>query len=77
MEKVILPPAVEAEFHGFHATLEVCDSEGKSVGLFFPASSYKKLLATIEIPYSKEELERRRQVKGGTGLKDLWQRLGK
>ena len=68
MGKVILTSAIEADFAGFQNPLEVFNSQGKSMGLFLPLHSYKKLLAHLEIPYSKEELERRRQEKGGMSL---------
>jgi hypothetical protein len=76
MEKVILTPALEADFQGFQNPLEVCNSQGTSVGLFLPLDRYKKLLANLEIPYSKEELERRRQATDGNSLQQFWERLG-
>lgn len=76
MGKVVLTPALEAEFQGFQNPMEVCNSQGKAVGLFLPLGSYKKLLAKLEIPYSKEELERRRQEEGGSSLQEFWQTVG-
>jgi hypothetical protein len=75
MGKIILTAALEAEFEGFHSPLEVCNSQGKSVGLFLPMERYKKLLANLEIPYSKEELERRRQENGGSTLHEFWKSM--
>ncbi len=75
MEKVILTSAVEADFYHFQNPLEVCNAQGKSVGLFLPLGSYKKLLANLEIPYSKEELERRRQATDGVTLQEFWQTI--
>ncbi len=75
MEKVVLAPGVEADFHGFQSAMEVCDSHGNAVGLFLPLGSYQRLLATMEIPYSKEELERRRQATSGSTLQEFWQRM--
>jgi hypothetical protein len=72
MGKVVLTPALEAEFQGFQNPMEVCDAQGKPVGLFFPIGSYKKLLANLEVPYSKEELDRRRDEDEGTSLADFW-----
>ena len=72
MGKVILTAATEVEFAGFQNAMEVCNSQGKPVGFFLPIDSYKKLLAKLEIPYSKEELDRRRQEKGGTSLQEFW-----
>ena len=77
MGRVVLTRALEAEFDGFRSPLEVCDSEGKAVGLFLPLANYKELLANLEIPYSAEELERRRQEKGGSSLEDFWRTVGR
>jgi hypothetical protein len=73
----VLTPALEAEFHGFQSPLEVCDAQGKAVGLFLPLDSYKKLLAHLAIPYTKEELKRRRQEQGGSSLQEFWQTVGR
>jgi hypothetical protein len=77
MEKVLLTPGLEADFHGFQSPVEVCDAQGKSVGLFLPLHPYKKLLANLVIPYSHEELDRRRQEQGGTSLEEFWRGLGR
>jgi len=76
MGKVVLTPALEAEFHGFQSLMEVCNAEGTAVGVFLPLGSYKKLLAELEIPYSKAELERRRQETDGASLQEFWHTLG-
>jgi hypothetical protein len=56
--------------------MEVCDAQGNPVGLFLPLGSYKKLLANLEIPYTKEELDHRRQETEGSSLEDFWQTTG-
>jgi hypothetical protein len=76
MDKVILPPTLAADFHGFQNPLAVCDSQGNDVGVFLPIGTYQKLLAKLEIPYSQEELDRRRQEKGGRSLQEFWRGLG-
>ena len=77
MVRVVLTPALEAEFHGFQNPLEVCNAEGKAVGLFLPIASYKDLLTKLEIPYSKDELERRRHEQAGSSLEDFWRTVGR
>jgi len=77
MGRVVLTPALEAEFQGFRSPLEICNAEGKAVGLFLPIANYKDLLTKLEIPYSKDELERRRQEKGGSSLDDFWRTVGR
>jgi hypothetical protein len=76
MGRVVLTPALEAAFDGFQNPMEVCNAQGKAVGLFLPLDSYKKLLGKLEIPYSKEELDRRRHEKGGSSLPEFWQTVG-
>jgi hypothetical protein len=76
MERVVLTPGSETSFQGFRLPLEVCDAQGKSVGLFLPLDTYKKWLSHLEIPYSAEELERRRQEQGGMRLQEFWRQLG-
>jgi hypothetical protein len=72
---VMLNPGLEADFRGFQCPVEMCDSQGNSVGFFLPLHTYKKLLANLEVPYSAEELDRRRLEQGGTPLKEFWSRL--
>jgi hypothetical protein len=75
MGKVVLTPALEAEFLGFQNPMEVCNAQGTPVGFFLPLESYKKLLANLEIPYSKEDLELRRQETEGASLQEFWQTM--
>jgi hypothetical protein len=76
MGKVVLTPALEAEFQGFQNPMEVCDAQGNPVGFFLPLGSYKTLLASLVIPYSKEELQIRRQETGGSSLEEFWRTIG-
>jgi hypothetical protein len=73
MERMVLSPELEAEFHGFLYPIQVCSAEGTAVGVFLPLDNYKTLLAEFEIPYSKAELENRRLEKGGSTLDEFWQ----
>lgn len=70
MGKVVLTHELEAAFHGFQDALEVCNAAGIPVGLFLPLGD--KHLANLEIPYTKEELQRRRQEQEGASLADFW-----
>lgn len=77
MERVLLTAGLEADFHSFKCPLEVCDPQGKPVGLFLPFDAYKTLLANLEIPYSEEKLARRRQEQGGVSLQEFWRQQGR
>jgi len=76
MQRIVLPLALEAEFHGFQIQMEVCNAEGTAVSVFLPLISYKKLLANIKIPYSEAELSRLREEKGGLSLEQFWRTAG-
>jgi hypothetical protein len=76
MGKIILDPELREKLNGLNERLEICDETGKPVGLYLPLEVYKKLLYTgVEIPLSEEEIERRRQEKGGIPLQELWKRM--
>ena len=77
MDKVIITPGLEPDFHGFQQLVDVCNAQGKHVGVFLPLDTYKKLLANLKIPYSPEELARRQQEQGGTSLQEFWRSVGR
>jgi hypothetical protein len=52
------------------------DEDGKAVGFFLPLATYRKILSSIPIPFSEEELERRKNEPGGGSLEEIWKRLG-
>ena len=56
------------------------ENEGKVVGVYVPHAMYHKMLyawAESQCPFTKEELEERRQQTGGSSLADMWKRLGR
>jgi len=77
---VVLDETLKTKLNDLSAELELCDPEGRTVGHFLPPDLYKKMLyAWVEsqCPVSKEELDRRRQIKGrGRPLADIWKDLG-
>jgi hypothetical protein len=79
MGKLILDSDLRAKLNGLTEQLEVCDSDGRTVGLFLPVDHYRKLVyAAVEAacPFSAEELARRQQETGGRPLKEIWKSLG-
>jgi hypothetical protein len=77
MSQITLDPNLKARLNGLNEKVEVLDETGKLVGAFLPAEAYLKYLyATVEIPFTPEEIERRRQETGGCSLADIWKRLG-
>ena len=77
MGKIILDPTLRAKLNGLTESMEVCDENDKTVGMFLPKSEYQQLLANFEIPFSQEEIERRRNSGGGCSLDEIWARLEK
>lgn len=79
MSKFTLDPQLRAKLNGLNEPLEVCDENGQTVGRFLPEDEYRKLLyavAEAACPHSKEEIERRRQEKGGIRLVEFWKKMG-
>jgi hypothetical protein len=78
MSQITFDPDLKARLKGLTEKVEVCDEAGKLVGVFLPAEAYLKYLyATVEVPFTDEEIERMRQDKEGTcTLAEIWRRLG-
>jgi hypothetical protein len=69
MSAIVLDADLRAKLNGLNEKVEVRDEAGNIVGHFLPSEEYYRLLCkTIEIPYSKEEIARRRAEKGGRTL---------
>ncbi len=78
MTKVIVDNTLRAKLNGFRDHVELCDESGRTVGHFLPEAVYNKLLyASVEIPLTQEEIERRRQETGGRTLPEIWKSLGR
>ena len=52
---------------------------GEAIGMYLPIDSYRGLQRAlaehIPCPYTEEELERRRNEKGGCSLEEMWERI--
>ncbi len=78
MTRITLDPQMRAKLNGLQEQLEVCDESGKTLGLFVPLELYKKLLyASLTIPFSEQEIERRQKETGGCSLEEFWQKMGR
>jgi hypothetical protein len=78
MNQITLDPDLKARLNGLNEKVEVRDETGRLVGVFLPAEAYLKYLyATVEVPFTDEEIERMWQDKEGTcSLAEIWRRLG-
>jgi hypothetical protein len=78
MGKIVLDSTLRAKLNGLNEKMDVCDENDQQVGVFLPKAEYLELLyASIEIPFSEEEIERRRNAGGGCSLEEIWARLEK
>jgi hypothetical protein len=73
---IVLDPALREKFGELTDQAEVCDEQGKVVGMYLPLDTYKSFLRNIKIPFSEEEIARRKQEKGGCTLDEIWKKLG-
>ena len=63
MTRVTLDAQMRDRFLGFSQPLDVCDEEGKVVGIFMPLTE-RELAERARPPLSAEELDRRRAERG-------------
>lgn len=79
MTQIVIDEALRSKLNGCDQDMALVDAKGQPLGHFVPEGMYRKLLyAWVEsqCPYSKEELERRKQETGGRSLKEIWKSLG-
>lgn len=77
MSRITLDPELRSKLNGLSEPLELCDESGKRVGIYLPWEEYRRLLyRDIEIPFSPEEIEQRRNEQGGSSLAEVWKRMG-
>jgi hypothetical protein len=72
MTKVLVDAATRAKFNNLEGMLEVCDEDGKTLGVFHPVMESKP---SARSPFSREELELRRKERTGKPLSEILERL--
>jgi hypothetical protein len=77
MDTITLDPELQTRLNGLSKQITVVNEAGEAVGLFLPMQDYKALLRNLPIPFSEEEIQRRRKQTGGCSLEEIWQRLEK
>jgi hypothetical protein len=81
MTKVTLDEQMRAKLNGLNEELEICDTDGRTVGHFVPPDQYREMLyawAESQSGITMEELDRRRREEKGKGrtLAEIWMDLG-
>ena len=77
MNQVVIDQALRERLNGLNEQLAFWDESGKPLGLFLPVDEYKKLLASVEVPFSQEEINSLRRAEGGSSLAEFWKRMGR
>jgi hypothetical protein len=77
MTQIQVDQALRQKLGGMNEPVELCDANGDVVGHYLPAAEYKKILyGSVHIPFSDEEIARRRAQRGGCTLREIWDRVG-
>ena len=78
MTQVQVDQSLKQMLGGLENPIELCGPDGNVVGRYLPEAEYKKILyGTLQIPYSDDEITRRRAQTGGSSLEDIWRRVGR
>jgi hypothetical protein len=78
MTQVVVDPTLRAKLNGFADKVELVDESGETLGYCLPAAEYNRLLyASIKVPFTDEDIERRMQEKGGRSLAEIMADLEK
>jgi hypothetical protein len=77
MTQVQADTVLTDKLYGLGSPIEIRNSQGVTVGHYLPEEEYLKLLyASFKMPFSEEEIARRRSETGGRTLEEIWSRLG-
>lgn len=77
MSKIILDDATRAKLSGLSGPVEVCSSDGKTIGHFMPSDEFiRSVYDWARTEVDDEELERVSRETGGRTLGEIKKRLG-
>jgi hypothetical protein len=78
MTQIRVDESLKQKLGGLDEPVELCAPDGRVVGRYLPEEEYREILyGSVEIPYSEEEIARRRAERGGCTLEEIWKRLGR
>ncbi|MEX0718549.1 MAG: hypothetical protein WD066_18295 [Planctomycetaceae bacterium] len=76
MTKVIVDEGLRSRLDVVDGQAELCDESGRTLGRFLTEELYHKwLYESVEVPFSAEEAERRRNETGGRGWPEIRESL--
>ena len=78
MTQVQIDELLKQKLGGLDEAVELCGPDGQIVGRYLPEKEYHDILyASVEVPFTDEEIARFRAERGGCSLEDIWKRLGR
>jgi len=78
MTQIKVDESLEKKLGGLDEPLELCSADGRILGRYLPEVQYRQILyGSVDIPYSDEEIARRRAESGGCSLEEIWNRVGR
>lgn len=76
MTKFVVDAAFQAKLDNLQEPVEFCDQSGRTLGFFHPMiGSSDSGGATVQSPFTDEEIQRRRQPRSGRPLGEILDRL--
>jgi hypothetical protein len=76
--KLIVKEDIGNQLADLKDAVELCDEAGRTLGHFVPEELFQRwLYASVDIPLSASEVERRRNESGGRSLSEIWEALGR
>jgi hypothetical protein len=76
MNQVTLDRETRKKLQDLEQQTTLLGEDGALVGFFLPLKVYKTILSILPLPFSNEELERRKLEPGGSSLEEFWKSLG-
>jgi hypothetical protein len=70
MTRLVLDSETVKKLCAAHERVEVCDSNGKTLGYFLPSTD-RGLYKIFDCPFTAEEIERARNEPGGRSLQEI------
>jgi hypothetical protein len=78
MTQIQVDESLKQKLGGLEKSVELCSPDGRVLGRYLPEHEYHEILyRSVKIPYTDEEIARRRAERGGCSLEEIWKRLGR